>query len=138
MAKLIIKRANSWVHKKQSICIFCDNEYKDCVKNNENKIFELTEGMHTVAVKMTSYLSKPIQVNLKNDQPTTIELLIPKWIIFGDILSAAIVALYLTMRLLTDITPFSSVTPIILAFVAIYMIYNIIFVRKRYFRLNIL
>lgn len=136
MAQLIIKRTKHWMHKKQSICIFCDEKYVDCVENDASKKIQLDEGTHTVWVKMSTYQSKSIQVELSNNQPTTVELSIPKWLVFGDITAAAIVAVYLIMKFFVGMEQHKYLPPLILAFAAAYMIYNILVVRKRYFKLK--
>jgi len=136
MARLIIKRTKHWMHRKQSICIFCDEKYIDCIENGVSKEFQLDEGIHTVRVKMSTYQSKSIQVELKNIQTTTVELTIPKWLVFGDLLSATIIAVYFGLKLFVDMHQYNYIPPTILAFAALYMIYNIVFARKRYFKLK--
>lgn len=136
MARLIIKRTKHWMHRKQPVCIFCDEKYIDCVNNDESKTIELEEGVHTVSVKMSSYRSRVLSVELKNNQLKTLELSIPKWLVYGDIISAFIIVFYFLMKLFIDMKEYSYIPPVVLAFAAAYMIYNLLFVRKRYFKLS--
>ncbi|MFA9388430.1 MAG: hypothetical protein ACERKD_01395 [Prolixibacteraceae bacterium] len=136
MAQLLIKRTKHWMHRKQPICIFCDEEYIDCVKNDATKTIDLEPGTHKVAVKMTSYRSRVVSVEVKDEKPTILELSFPAWLIFGDVFSAGIVALYFTLKLFIDMKQFNYLPPAVLAFAGLYMVYNMLYVRKRYFRLK--
>jgi hypothetical protein len=136
MAQLNIKRQNSWMHRKQSVQLLCNEQVLAEIANGEQKQSELLAGHHTLQARMSFYRSRKLTIHLKEDEPLSVVIAIPRWLQISDIVAAANVAIYFTLKIFGNMESLGILPPLVLSLAAVYLILNFTVVRNHYFTLK--
>jgi len=70
MAKLIIKRPFQWKEPIHSYKIYVDEKRIGKIYAEETKEFDISPGQHIIKAKYRIFSSKPVNVEVKNDDET--------------------------------------------------------------------
>jgi hypothetical protein len=136
MAQLNIKRQNSWMHRKQSVQLLCNEQVLAEIANGEQKQSELLAGHYTLQARMSFYRSRKLTIHLKEDETLSVVIAIPRWLQISDIVAAAIVAIYFTLKIFGNMESLGILPPLVLSLAAVYLILNFTVVRNHYFTLK--
>ncbi|MBN2805913.1 MAG: hypothetical protein JXR22_04585 [Prolixibacteraceae bacterium] len=137
MAQLNIKRQSSWMHRKQIVQLLCNNQVLAEIANGEQKHSDLAAGQHVLQASMSLYRSRKLTVNLHEGESLKVVIAVPRWLQISDIVAAAIVAIYFTLKIFGNMEGLGILPPIVLSLAAVYLIMNFTVVRKHYFTLKV-
>lgn len=104
MPKITIERPHEWANQSNDINIFIEGEKVGAVAYSETMTFEITPGKHiVVASKIKSNKSKPLEVDLSNNEDKTIKISTSKfWFLlplaFTMILAIIFLILFLVLH----------------------------------------
>ena len=135
MPKIVLHRSSEWTNAARSIGIYINNVKLGTIENGEKKVFEVTEGEHTLHAKIDWCYSPKTKINLQKGESQNITLSgfkMAKWII-----TILFVCLFLYL-LLSEIFDIQMREIFILVIPAmIYFIYHITFGRQKYLNLTL-
>ena len=74
MAKLVITRSNEWINKGRILVIYLDRKKIGTISSGETKIFQISEGSHTLAAKMSWWSSPRMTFSLQDEEQKKLEV----------------------------------------------------------------
>lgn len=137
MPQLIIIRKRSWMHRKQKVQLIAGEQVLAEMGNGEQQTITLAAGQHQLQASMSLYRSRPITIQLNEGEKPKIEISVPRWLQISDIVAAAIVAIYFSLKILGNMENLGILPPLVLSLAAVYLILNFTVVRKNYFSLTV-